>query len=133
VGYNTYRKVEMKLWQTLLPILLLMALPIAGACSAASETPNPAPTIDEPSLSSQEAIAIAKEHSVTSPQSNYERQASVYAKRGGTQGWNATYTGNGKWTVELRLRNEDESLTIHRWSVFETNLVAVYLGAFASE
>ena len=121
----------MKLRQTLLLILLSMALPIAGGCAAESQTqPTPAPPIDEPSLSSQEAIAIAKQHSVTSPQSIYEKQASIYAQRGGTQGWNATYTGNGKWTVELRLRNEDGSLTIHRWSVFETNLAAVYLGAY---
>ena len=121
----------MRIRQSLLLILLFTILLIVGACTPESETqPTPVPTIDEPSLSSQEAIAIAKQHSVTSPQSIYEKQAGVYAQRGYTQGWNATYTGNGKWTVELRLRNEDESLTIHRWSVFETNLVAVYLGAY---
>jgi hypothetical protein len=127
-------KVEMKLWQTLLLISLLMALPTAGACSTDSDTQlNPAPSSDVPYLSPEEAISIAQEHSITSPLNVYEKQASVYAKQGGTQGWNATYTGNGKWTVELRLRHEDESLTIHRWSVFESNLTAVYVGAFASE
>lgn len=103
--------------------VILAATLVFGACA-------PAPTIDEPSLSSQEAMAIAKQHSVTSPLNRDEALASRYALLGGTQGWNAIYSGNGKWTVELHLRNEDESITIHRWSVFETSLAAVYLGAY---
>ena len=128
--YNI-QEIQTRTRQSLLLILFFTILLIVGACATKSETQlTPAPAIDEPPLSSQDAIAIAKQHSVTSPQDFYERQAGIYAQRGGTQGWSATYSGNGKWTVELRLRSEDESITIYRWSVFETNLAAVYLGAY---
>jgi len=121
----------MKLWQTLLLTLLFMVLPIAGACATEPKTqPTPTPSVDVPYLSPQEAISIAQEHSVTSSQSIYESRAGVYARRGGTEGWIAEYTGNDKWIVELLVRNEDESLTVYRWTVFEADLTAVFLGAY---
>ena len=121
----------MRLRRTLLFILLFIVLLLAGACSTESQTePTPTTPVDLPHLSSQEVISIAQEHSVTSPLNAYEGRAAVYARRGGTQGWIATYSGNGKWIVELLVRNEDESLTVYRWSVFEVNLTAVFLGAY---
>lgn len=54
----------------------------------------------------------------------------MYASRDGTKGWIADYTGNGRWIVELLVRKEDESLTVYRWTVFEINLTAVFLGAY---
>ncbi len=122
----------MKKGQIFTLISLLIFLIAVGACETESPAQLiPAPTIDKPHLSAGDAISIAQEHSVTSPLNVYEGQAGAYARRGGTKGWNAQYIGNGKWTVELRLRHESGSLTIHRWSVFENNLTAVYLGAFA--
>jgi len=121
----------MKLRQTLLLILLSVVSPIAGGCATESQTqPTPTVPIDEPYLSPQEAIAIAKQHSITSPQDAYEGRAGAYARRGGTEGWIADYTGNGKWIVELLVRNEDESLTVYRWTVFEVSLTAVFLGVY---
>lgn len=121
----------MKLWQTLLLIFLFIVLSTAGACATESQT-QPAPTLpmDEPYLSPQEVISIAQEHSTTSPLNLQEKRAALYASRGGTKGWIADYTGNGKWIVELLVRNEDESLTVYRWTVFEVNLTAVFLGAY---
>lgn len=116
----------MKRWQTLLLTLLLMVLPIIGACATESQTQ---PTIDVPYLSAQEAISIAKREAVANYAWAYsERQASYYASRSG--GWNAKYTGNGKWTVELRLRSQSGDLTIYRWTAFEGNLTAIYVGAY---
>ena len=121
----------MRIRRSLTLISLLILLVIAGACATESSTqPTPAPTVDKPYLSPADAISIAQEHSITSPLNIYEKQAGVYARMGGTKGWSAQYIGNGKWTVELHLRGEGGSLTIHRWSVFESNLTAVYLGAF---
>jgi len=122
---------QMKWWQTLLPIFLLMILPIVGACATESQTePTPTRPTDVPYLSSQEVISIAQEHSITSPLNLQEKQAGLYARMGGIQGWIADYTGNGKWIVELLVRNEDESLTVYRWTVFGANLTAVFLGAY---
>ena len=120
----------MRICLSLLLILLIMVL-LMGSCATESSTkPTLAPPIDLPSLSSQDAISIAQEHSVTSPLNLQEGQAALYARRGGTQGWIADYTGNGKWIVELRIRNEDESLTVYRWTVVEANLAALFLGAY---
>jgi ribosomal protein L35AE/L33A len=107
----------------LLLISVILAAMLLSACATASET-------QQPSLSSQDAVAIAKEHSVTSPSSREEAIVGRYVQIGVTQVWNATYSGKGKWTVVLRLHNQDGSITIHRWSVFETNLAAVYLGGY---
>lgn len=121
----------MRIRQTLLLTLLLMVLPIVGACATESQTePTPTPPTDVPYLSTQEAISIAREHSMTSPQAIYEKQAGVYARAGSSQGWSAKYIGNGKWTVELRLRYDSGDITIYRWTVFESNLTAVFVGAY---
>lgn len=121
----------MKLWRVLLVLTIVIILCTGVGCTRESRTaPVPSLPIDEPSLSPQEAIAIAKQHSVSSPQDVFEQRASVYARRGGEQGWSATYTGNGKWTVELRIRNESGDITIYRWTVFEAKLTAVFVGAY---
>lgn len=122
----------MRVRQTLIFISLFILLTFAGACEAESPTqPTPMPTADRPSLSQQDAISIAQEHSVNSPLNVYEKLAGAYARMGGTRGWNAQYIGNGKWNVEFRLRSESGGLTIHRWSVFESNLTALYIGVFS--
>lgn len=121
----------MRIRRSLTLISLLILLVIAGACATESSTqPTPAPTVDKPYLSPADAISIAQEHSITSPLNLQENQAALYARRGGTKGWIADYTGNGKWIVELLVRNEDESLTVYRWTVFEVSLTAVFLGAY---
>ncbi len=91
----------MRTRQTLPLILLFMVLLIVGACATESQTqPTPTLPIDKPYLSPQEAISIAQEHSINSPLNIYERQASMYAKRGGTQGWNARIYW--EWEVDCR-------------------------------
>jgi hypothetical protein len=111
-------------------LISLLILVLTGACAIEPSTkPTSVQTIDRPSLSPADAISIAQEHSITSPLNIYEKQAGMYARMGGTKGWNAGYIGNGKWTVEFRLRGEYGGLIIHRWSVFEGNLTAVYIGA----
>ena len=115
--------------QTIIFISLLILLALSGAC--APESPPPAPAVDMPYLSSADAISIAQEHSVNSPLNFYEKQAGLYARMGGVKGWNAQYIGSGKWTVEFRLQGEGGGLIVHRWSVFESNLTAVYVGVFS--
>ena len=114
----------MKRWQALLLTLLLMVLPITGACAAEPQTQ---PASDVPYLSTREAIAIAKQEALNLPEWNPARYSAEY---GSGKGWNAKYTVNGKWTVELRLRSKSGDLTIYRWTVFEGNLSAVYVGAY---
>jgi len=121
----------MKLRQTSQLILLFMVLLIAGSCAPESQ-PTPTAPVDKPYLSSQEAISIAKREAVANYAWAYSESSASYCASF-SEGWYATYTGNGKWTVDLRLRNEDGSITIHRWSVFETNLAAVYLGAYKGD
>jgi len=111
--------------------LLFIVLAVTGACEQEAPTqPVPMPPIDKPSLSPQDAIGVAQEHSVSSPVNFYEKQAGIIARFGGMEGWNAKYVGNGKWTVDLRTRGQDGSITVYRWSVFESSLSAVFLGAF---
>jgi hypothetical protein len=114
-------------------LILLLIFPIVvGACETEEPTqPTPIPAVDIPSLSPSDAIGIAQEHSVSSPVNVWEKQAGIFARQGGTKGWSAQYVGNGKWTVEFRVRESDDSIIIHRWSVFESSITAVYLGAFA--
>ena len=113
-------------------ILLGTLLVITGACTL--ETPRQTKVtitpVDTPSLSSQDAISIAKEHSVASPLNLTEKRVGVWINRGSyTKGWNSQYIGNGKWTVELRVRNDNNTITSYRWSVFEPSLIATFLGA----
>ncbi len=112
----------MKFWQTLLLVLLFMVLLIAGGCAPESQTqPTPAPTIDEPYLSAQEAIAIAQQEAV-----NLEYNVVAALARSSQKGWCATYIGGGKWTADFYY-----GANIYRWTVFEKTLTAVYIGAFA--
>lgn len=112
------------IWLIIVPLFLM-------SCTTNSQSqPTPAPSVDIPSLSSQDVISIAQEHSVNSPLNAYEGRAGAYVRRGGTQGWIADYTVNGKWIVELLIRNEDESLTVYRWTVVEANLTALFLGVY---
>ena len=119
----------MKIWHILTVGLLFIVLAVIGACEQESPTqPAPMPPIDKPSLSPQDAIGIAQEHSVSSPVNFYEQQAGMLARFGGMEGWNAKYVGNGKWTVELRTRGQGGSIHVRQWSVFESDLSAVFIG-----
>ena len=122
---------SMRLWSSVVVAVLSATLLILPACTPTPEKPVPAAPIDKPQLSSTEAMGIAREHSVNSPQDKYE---SYFGKRvnhsGSTQGWSATYAGNGKWTVVYRLRSDDQ-VTVYRWTVFEAEKTAVYLGRYA--
>jgi hypothetical protein len=91
---------------------------------------TPLPSVDMPTLASQDVISIAQQHSVTSPLNIYEKAASIYARKGGTQGWVADYTGNGKWVVELLISNDEKNLTVYRWTVLEAQLNALFIGAY---
>ncbi len=108
----------MKLWQTLLLILLFSVLPILGACATEPQTQ---PTIDKPYLSSQEAIAIAQQEAI-----NLEYNVVSALARSSQESWRATYIGGGKWTTDFYY-----GANIYRWTVFEKTLTAVYIGAFA--
>lgn len=120
----------MKGWHIILLCLGVVLLGVGGALlftQQASEQ-TPATPVDNPYLSSQEAISIAQREAVANYAWAYTaKMASYYASR--SAGWNAEYTGDGKWTVELSLLNDDKSLTIYRWTVFERNLTATYIGA----
>ena len=110
---------------------LLILLTFGWACEAESPAqPAPMPPIDNPSLSPQDAIGVAQEHSVSSPVNFYEQQAGMIARFGGMKGWNAKYVGNGKWTVELRTRGQSGSINVRQWSVFESDLSAVFIGVY---
>jgi hypothetical protein len=114
----------MKLRQTLLFILLSVVLLIAGGCAPESQTePHTTPTIDEPYLSAQEAIAIAQQEAV-----NLEYNVVAALARSSQKDWHATYIGEGKWTADFYY-----GANIYRWTVFEKTLTAVYIGAFTRE
>ena len=125
------RRLMKKKIMCLVPACLIVVPLLLVSCTTESTSqPAHAPPADVPSLSSQDVISIAQEHSVTSPLNLQEKRAGLCVSRGGTQGWIADYTGNGKWIVELLVRNEDESLTVYRWTVVEANLAALFLGAY---
>jgi len=111
----------------MLLILLFMMLSATGACTTAQ--PTPTPPIDKPYLSSQEAIAIAQQQAL-----NHHNSLVVRAAKSGSRGWSAKYTGSGKWGVDLRVKGASHywpnDITIFRWTVFERNLTAVYVGAY---
>jgi hypothetical protein len=101
------------------------------ACTPEPQKPiTTTSAVDNPSISVQDAISIAQQHSVTSPLNIYESRAGVIVRRGETQGWSAQYISNGKWTVELRANDSNGVITTYHWSVFESNLSAVFLGTF---
>lgn len=111
-------------------ILLVTAVLVLGVIGCAQTPPAPTAPVDKPYLSSQEAIGIAKREAVANYAWTYsEGRARQLASRSGGY-WNATYTGNGKWTVELGFREEPSGdIVAYRWTVFEGNLTAAYIGA----
>ncbi len=87
--------------------------------------------VDVPTLSAQEVISIAKEHSVRYPSNAREKYLGTYVDRtGGTQGWHTDYMGNGKWIVEFWWGGSTADMTVYRWTVVETNLNALFLGTY---
>lgn len=118
----------MKILHPILAFTLLGVLLVTGACATEPQTQ---PTHDVPRLSPQEAITIAQFHSMNSPQDAWERCAGDIARRGGTGGWQAEYSGNGKWSVTLLFlhKNEKDTLMVCHWTVFEVNVSAMYMGA----
>ena len=124
----------------LLVVTALLILVVGGISCAPSAPPTPAPTptitVDEPYLYASEAIRIAKQHSLTSPVSPGERRAATHIRRLEALGgydefitFEATYQGNGKWIVLLRVLSETGPLEswLYRWTVFEKNLNGVFL------
>ncbi|MFC2022751.1 hypothetical protein ACFLTL_01130 [Chloroflexota bacterium] len=80
-------------------------------------------------LTRLEAIAIAQREAVDNPGwTSSARTASYYTSD--ITGWDSAYLGEGKWTVDLRVKRESGSVTIYRWSVFEAIFSAVYVGAY---
>jgi outer membrane lipoprotein-sorting protein len=117
------------IWLILACLVLMLSLLISCTSESPSQQTTSLPA-DVSSLSSQDVISIAQQHSVNSPLNSQEKQAGLYVSKGGTQGWHSDYIGNGKWYVELLVRSEDGSLTVYRWSVFETKLEALFLGVY---
>jgi hypothetical protein len=133
MNMGLFRKV---LFLSVLPIIILSGF----SCNSPNSITKPnatdtsvSTTAEKPFLSSSEVIAIAKRDAVDHPTwAHNEKIAARYTSS--TQGWNAKYSDNGKWTVDFRIENSDgASVTIYRWSVFETNLTAIYIGEFFEE
>jgi hypothetical protein len=94
--------------------LLLITSTISGCTSQSVQ-------LDSPMLSSKEAISIAQQHAALSPINRDEGIASRSSQMQGNRGWRATYSGNGKWSVEFGR---------YRWTVFEAQQTALFLGSY---
>ncbi len=112
--------------------VLLVSLSVVS-CNQPAPNSTPIP-VDQPYLSSQEAMGIAKKEAVANPAWTGNRgtyagtSASNYASG---QGWNGTYNGNGKWTVTLSKRDSDGTVyETHEWTVFERSMNATYIGIY---
>jgi hypothetical protein len=103
----------------ILVLILFIALSITGACVKESN-PTPPTHVDKPYLTSQEAIAVAQKEAV-----NLKYNVVRALATSSSDGWRATYNGEGKWTADFYY-----GANIYRWTVFEKNLTAVYIGAF---
>jgi hypothetical protein len=99
----------------------LLAAGITLAFTLRTPEAQPTSTIDMPYLTSQEAIAIAQQEAA-----NLEYNVVAALARSSSRDWRATYIGGGKWTADFYY-----GANIYRWTVFEKNLTAVYIGAFA--
>jgi len=109
------------------PSLIVVSL-LLVSCSTEESTPTP--PVDVPQLSSQDVISIAQEHSINSPSNVIEKRIGEQLMRRPTGGWHSDYAGNRKWIVELYIGSEGEIETVYRWTVIETDLKALFLGAY---
>lgn len=115
---------RIKLWQAVLLIISIVIVTVGIIMyrqANHSTQPQPTSTIDMPYLTPQEAIAIAQQEAA-----NLEYNIVAALARSSSRGWRATYIGGGKWTADFYY-----GANIYRWTVFEKNLTAVYIGAFA--
>jgi hypothetical protein len=83
---------------------------------------------DNPYLSSQEVIAVAKKHALNSPDNALEKIAvfvpSTPLATPLNREWKANYLGNSKWDVIL---TTNQTFILH-WTVFENNLAVIFVG-----
>lgn len=110
-----------------LVVACIIVLPLFLVSCVPESTPTP--PVDVQQLSSKDVISIAQEHSVNSPLNAIEEQIGTRATSTDI-GWHSDYVGNGKWIVELHIGSEENIETVYRWTVIETDLKALFLGAY---
>ena len=104
--------------------IFLLVIGIIGC----SKTPaSSTESVDKPSLTSQEAIRIAKREAITNHTwTRSEALANTYASR--SEGWTAEYKGYGVWEIELRALDYIGGWKYkYLWRVFERNRTAKYI------
>jgi hypothetical protein len=121
--------------QVLLIIISVILITVSGCTAVIPTVTNIVTTtvtvtpVFEPKLSSQEAIALAKKHSVNSPDNVQEKaiglglQVALMTPTQAFTDWKAEYSGNGKWDVSV-----NSGSYLYHWTVFESNLSVVYIG-----
>ena len=119
-----------KIMCLLVSCLIVVSLLLVSCTTESPSQPTPAPPVDVPHLSSQDVISIAQEHSVNSPLDRNEELIGRQVTLGNKVGWHSDYAGNGKWIVELYIGSEGKIETVYRWTVIETDLKALFLGAY---
>jgi len=109
----------------------LLSVSIFACSSDTGKFPNSTISVGQPYLDTSEAIGLAKQDALEHPKwAGNANLASSYVSS--SNGWNAKYDKNGKWTVELRtIKSDGATMIIFRWSVLETGLQAVYIGQFS--
>jgi hypothetical protein len=99
------------------PVLaaLLMVVLLSGCGPAATLAPSP--TLDRPSLSEREAIAVVKSH-LARVSTRGRNCLSLIQYMGNEGTWTAEYLGTGEWRVSA---TELFFAGTHSWRVFEAS------------
>jgi hypothetical protein len=119
----------------LLYILLIFAILLLTGCSiiaspTTTTTTVPPATTYTLKLDGPEAIAIAKQHAINSPDTDFERRLGLLAQKyeldsvftptaSPSRPWNAAYMGSYKWDVFW--------YNFH-WTVFDNNKDVIFIG-----
>jgi hypothetical protein len=106
---------------------LTIFLLVIGIMSCSKPPASSIESVDKPSLSSQEAISIAKREAITDHTwTRSEALANTYASR--SEGWTAEYKGYGVWGIELRALDYIGGWQYkYLWRVIERNRTAKYI------
>ena len=124
----------MRLKRDLLSISLMIGLFSCLACAGYPQSQPPHNlTGDEPTLSSSEAIGLARQHSFIPNISPAEERAAEQVRRLETGvdqniAWEASYRGGGKWTVLLHVPSTASGAGLdYQWTVLENNLSVIFI------
>ena len=110
-------------------IFIAIFVSVIGIISCAQSPTSSIESVDKPSLSSKQAISIAKrEAKADCTWAFSEDMATVYTSR--SEGWTAEYTGNGVWEVKFRLPISEGWVHKYIWRVFELDRTAKYIAGY---